>query len=67
MIATCLVIYSLVVDQLDDVTVSRVTDVIHRHIPEVQLLGRKHGKELNNTRLLPSFEQLVGACGMCSG
>ena len=56
-----LVGYSLVVDQPDDVTVSRVTDVIHRHIPEAKL-GRSHGKELNYTLPLSSVAQFAGAC-----
>ena len=56
-----LVGYSLVVNQLDDVTVSRVTDVVHRHIPEAQL-GRSHGRELNYTLPLSSVAQFAGAC-----
>ena len=49
----------LVVDQPDEATVSRVTDVIRRHIPEARL-GRSHGKELNYTLPLDSVAQFAG-------
>ena len=53
---------SLVVDQPGDVTVSRVTDVIHRHIPEARQGTELHTSAVVCRAVCRCVLAVAGAC-----